>query len=159
MVGAGESKGIGGLGRPMAGGERRMVEALLDDVHGQFIAAVVAGRKLERADVLRFADGRIVSGSQAKDLRMVDALGGLEEAIEGAATLAGLPKPPRVVGPRRKFSVIDLLRNELGLGGCWALRGAPPIFKTPLYLMDLGPPLTPHPSTRFRSSPFPASVS
>jgi len=136
IVKAGEYKDIGSFARPMTPDERRMLQALLDDVHGQFIAAVVAGRKLERADVLRFADGRIVSGSQAKDLRMVDALGGLEEAIEGAATLAGLPKPPRVVGPRRKFSVIDLLRNELGFGGFGAFRGSLPLFKTPLYLMD-----------------------
>lgn len=136
IVKAGEYKDIGSFARPMSPDERRVLQALLDDVHGQFIAAVVAGRKLDRADVLQFADGRIVSGSQAKALRMVDALGGLEEAIEGAATLAGLPLPPRVVGPRRKFSVTDLLRNELGLGGLGAFRASLPLVKTPLYLMD-----------------------
>ena len=113
-----------------------MLQALLDDVHAQFIAAVAAGRKLDRAEVLRFADGRIFSGTQAKELRMVDALGSLEDAVDGAAALAGLPKPPTVIGPRRKFSLVDLLRNELGLFGAGAFPRALPIFKTPLYLMD-----------------------
>lgn len=136
VVKAGEYKDIGNFARPMSADERRVLQALLDDVHGQFIAAVAAGRKLDRAEVTPFADGRIFSGRQAKDLRMVDELGGLEDAIDGAATLAKLPKPPRVVGPRRKFSFSDLLRNELGLGPLGALRGALPLFKTPLYLMD-----------------------
>lgn len=136
VVKAGQYKDIGNIGRPMSPEERRLLQAVLDDVHGQFIAAVVAGRKLDRAEVLRFADGRIVSGSQARDLRMVDVLGGLEEALDGAATLAGLAKPPRVSGPRRKFSVVDFLRNELGLDRLGALRSSLPLFNTPLYLMD-----------------------
>jgi protease-4 len=118
----------------MTAEERRILQALLDDVHGQFIAAVADGRKLDRAEVRRFADGRVFSGSQAKTLRMIDALGGLEEAVDGAATLAGLPKPPRVIGPRRRFSVVDLLRNQLGLAGF--ATPTLPLLRTPLYLMD-----------------------
>jgi protease-4 len=136
IVKAGEYKDIGNFARPMSVDERRVMQALLDDVHSQFIAAVATGRKLDRAQVLQFADGRIFSGSQAKELRMVDTLGGLEEAIDGAATLAGLPKPPNIIGPRRKFSVTDFLKSELGLAGLTALRPSLPLFKTPLYLMD-----------------------
>ena len=136
VVKAGEFKDIGNFARPMSPEERRVLQTLLDDVHGQFISAVAAGRKLDRAQVAQFADGRIFSGSQARELRMVDALGGLEDALDGAATLAGLPKPPRVIGPRRKFSLTELLKNELGLSGLASFRSGLPIFKTPLYLMD-----------------------
>lgn len=136
VVKAGEFKDLGSFARPMLPEERRVLQALLDDVHAQFIAAVAAGRKLDRVEVLRFADGRIFSGTQAKDLRMVDALGGLEEAVDAAATLAGLPTPAKVIGPRRRFSLGDLLRNELGLLGAAAFPRALPLFKTPLYLMD-----------------------
>jgi protease IV len=83
-----------------------------------------------------FADGRIVSGAQAKALNMLDELGGLEEALDGAAVLAGIPKPPRVVGPRRKLSIMDLVRNRLDLGQWSAVPPALSVFKTPLYLMD-----------------------
>ena len=135
VVKAGRYKDIGNIARPMAPEERRILQTLLDDVHAQFIAAVATGRKLDPTEVVGFADGRIVSGAQAKDLHMVDALGGLEEAVDGAATLAGLSRPPRVIGPRRKLSIMELLRNQLDLRG-WT--GASPLslMKTPLYLMD-----------------------
>ena len=136
VVKAGQLKDIGSFSRAMTPEERRVLQVMLEDVHGQFIDAVAAGRKLDRGRVLAFADGRIVSGAQAKALNMIDALGGLEEALDGAAELAGIPKPPRVVGPRRKFSVMDLVRNRLDLGQWASVPPALSVFKTPLYLMD-----------------------
>jgi len=137
VVKAGQFKDIGNVGRAMTPDERRVLQGLLDDVHSQFIAAVAAGRKLDREDVVRFADGRVFSGAQAKDLKMVDALGGLEDAVLAAGKLAGLPSPPSVIPPKRKFSFVDLLRNQFGGGAASALfPPALPAFKTPLYLMD-----------------------
>lgn len=137
VVKAGQFKDIGNVGRPMTADERRVMQALLDDVHGQFIGAVAEGRKLSREEVQRFADGRIFSGVQARELKMVDALGGLEEAILAAAKLAGLPSPPAIIQPRRRFSIMDLVRNQLGHTPAGALlRPGLPAFKTPLYLMD-----------------------
>ena len=133
---AGAFKDPPSFARAMTPEERRVLQALLDDVHGQFIGAVAAGRQLDRREVAGFADGRVFSGVQAKALRMVDALGGLEDAIDAAAMLAGLPKPPRVIGPRRRISILDLLRSQLGVPGFGALRPVLPLFKTPLYLMD-----------------------
>jgi protease-4 len=141
VVKAGEFKDVGNLSRPMTPEERRVLQTLLDDVHAQFIQAVADGRKLEVGEVRRFADGRIFSGQQAKDLGMVDTLGSLEDAVNRAAVMAGLPVPPRVIPPRRRISVFDLLRNEVRSwlpAGLTATRLAPalPMFKTPLYLMD-----------------------
>jgi protease-4 len=137
VVKAGQFKDIGNIARPMTPDERRVLQALLDDVHGQFIDAVAVGRKLPREQVVQFADGRVFSGSQALALKMVDAMGGLEDAVNAAAKLAGIQGTPPVERPRRKFSIVDFFRNELGLpspGGL--LRPALPVFKTPLYLMD-----------------------
>jgi protease IV len=137
VVKAGQFKDIGNPGRPMTPDERRVMQALLDDVHGQFIGAVAEGRKLPREQVQRFADGRVFSGVQAKELKMVDMLGGLEEAILAAGKLAGLPSPPAVIQPRRRFSIMDLLRSQFGGSPAGALLSpALPAFKTPLYLMD-----------------------
>jgi protease IV len=136
VVKAGRFKDIGNFARSMTTEERRLLEAMLQDVHAQFINAVAAGRKLDRAQVLGFADGRIVSGVQAKALNMVDALGGLEEALDGAAMLAGLSTPPKVIGPRRRLSIMELLRNHLDLGAWTSLPPGLLVFKTPLYLMD-----------------------
>jgi protease-4 len=137
VVKAGRFKDLGSFSRPMTPDERRVLQELLDDVHGQFIEAVAEGRKLQRADVLRFADGRVFSGVQAKELRMVDTLGSLEDAINEAAKLAGIPTPPGVIRPSRRFSVFDFVRNQLGLRlGGLTLAPALPGFRTLLFLMD-----------------------
>ena len=136
VIKAGQFKDVGNFSRPMTPEERRVLQSLLDDVHGQFISAVAQGRKLDEGEVRKFADGRIFSGSQAKGMKMVDAVGSLEDAVNTAAKLAGLPLPPHVMLPKRKFSFYELLRSQIGLPAPTGLAGRPPIFKTPLYLMD-----------------------
>lgn len=139
VVKSGQFKDLGNVARPMTPEERRLLQAVLDDVHAQFVAAIAEGRKLDRVEVVTMADGRIFSGAQAKANRMVDELGGLEDAVNGAASLAGLPSPPRVLFPRRRFSISEFLRSQLvllGIPGLAILRPDLPVFKTPLYLMD-----------------------
>lgn len=136
VVKAGRYKDVGNFSRAMTPEERRILQELLDDVYGQFVNAVAEGRKLDRETVLRFADGRIYSGQQAHRLKMVDELGGLEEAIEAAGKLAGISGRPKLVYPRRRFSLVDLIKNQVGWGPVGALLPALPTLKTPLYLMD-----------------------
>ncbi len=69
---AGKFKDIGSPLREMTAEERNLLDSLLENVRGQFIAAVSKGRKLPLDDVRKLADGRIYSGEQAKDLRLVD---------------------------------------------------------------------------------------
>ncbi len=135
VIKAGQYKDLGNFARAMRPDERQVLQSLLDDVHGQFIDAVAAGRKLQRAQVVRFADGRIFSGAQAKRLSMVDALGSLEDAVNAAGTLAGLKVPPRVIAPRRRSSIINLLRSQFGFSAGAFLPARLPLFQTPLYLM------------------------
>jgi protease IV len=135
VIKSGAYKDIGNFARPMKPEERQVLQSLLDDVYGQFVTAVAERRGLERKAVLGFADGRIYSGQQARTLKMVDELGGLEDAIEAAAKLASLPGKPKVVYPRRRFSLRDLLSSRLGLDGATSLLPALPSLKTPLYLM------------------------
>ncbi|MBI4240077.1 MAG: signal peptide peptidase SppA [Candidatus Rokubacteria bacterium] len=136
VVKSGQFKDLGNFARAMSREERKILQALLDDVYNQFVDAVADGRGLPRRAVLSFADGKIFSGHQAKELRMVDTLGGLEEAIEGAAALAGLPERPKLIFPRRRFSLLDLLRNQLGWMGPASLPGGLSLLKAPLYLME-----------------------
>ena len=135
VIKAGAYKDVGNFSRAMTPEERRILQALLDDVYGQFVAAVVKGRGLDEGTVRTFADGRIYSGQQAHALKMVDELGGFEDAVEAAAKLAGIPGKPKVIFPRRKFSFSDLLRGQLGLGAPAGLLPALPALRTPLYLM------------------------
>jgi protease-4 len=135
VVKAGAYKDVGNFARAMTPEERRILQSLLDDVYDQFISAVAEGRGLDPQAVRAFAEGRIYSGRQAHGLKMVDDLGGLEDAIEAAAKMAGLPPKPKVLYPRRRFSLRELLRNEWGLGPVSQMLPALPTLRTPLYLM------------------------
>jgi protease-4 len=135
VVKAGAYKDVGNFARTMTPEERRILQALLDDVHGQFIAAVAQGRGLEESAVRAVADGRIYSGAQAKSLKLVDELGGFEEAVEAAGKLGGIPGKPKLILPRKRFSFTDLLKSELGIGVPSTLLPSLPTLRTPLYLM------------------------
>ena len=135
VVKAGAYKDVGNFARTMTAEERRILQALLDDVHGQFITAVAQGRGLDESAVRAVADGRIYSGAQAKTLKLVDELGGFEEAVEAAGKLGGVPGKPKLILPRKRFSFTDLLKNELGVGLPSALLPTLPTLRTPLYLM------------------------
>jgi protease-4 len=94
IVKAGKFKDIGSPLREMTEEEHRLLEGLLENVHGQFIAAVAKGRKLTIEQVRPLADGRIYSGEQALSLHLVDQLGGLRDAVYLAAQRAGITGDP-----------------------------------------------------------------
>ena len=137
VVKAGAYKDIGSFARAMKPEERQVLQALLDDVYGQFVKAVAERRGLDEKTVLGFADGRVYSGQQALALKMVDEMGGLDDAVEGAAKLAGIRGKPKVVYPRRPFSLRGLLQNRLGLdSAAGQILPALSSLRTPLYLMQ-----------------------
>lgn len=76
--------------RALTEAERGVLQELIDSSYGQFVAAVAEGRGLEEEAVRRFADGRVFSGAQARELGLVDELGDEERARKLAAELAGL---------------------------------------------------------------------
>jgi protease IV len=86
------------------------LQALVVDVYDQFVDAVAAERGLEREAVLPYADGRILSGRQALEARLVDRLGNREDALATAGTMAGLGRRPRIIRPPEpRVTVLDLL--------------------------------------------------
>jgi protease-4 len=136
VVKAGAYKDIGNFARTMTPEERKILQALLDDVYSQFVDAVAEGRGLDRKDVLAFADGRIYSGQQAQALKMVDELGGFEDAVEAAGKLGNISGRPKLLYPRRRFSFRDLIESRLGLPPTTSLLPALSGIRTPLYLMQ-----------------------
>jgi protease-4 len=113
VIKSGRYKDVGSPLRRMSDEEQALLQSVMDDVHKQFIEAVAAGRSLEVADVKALADGRIFTGRQAKDAKLVDELGNLEDAIQLAADISGIEGEPKVVEPHRRFSVRELLESRL----------------------------------------------
>lgn len=113
VVKSGRHKDIGSPFRKMSDEDRRILQSVMDDVHTQFIEAVAEGRSLDVSDVQPLADGRIFTGRQAKEIKLVDELGNLDDAIRLAADLAGIEGEPKVVEPRKRFSVRELIESRL----------------------------------------------
>lgn len=112
VIKSGRHKDIASVFRGRSKEEREILQAVLNDVHEQFITAVAEGRKMLPDDVRKVADGRIFTGKQALKIGLVDELGNLEDAIKVASRLAGVKGEPKIVTKKERFSLIDLLRGQ-----------------------------------------------
>jgi protease-4 len=109
----GKYKGSGAEYKPMSAEERELFQGMLDDVLKQFKAAVSTGRKMKMVDVDKIADGRVFSGNQAKNVKLVDELGTLKEAIAEAAKMAGIKGEPKVIYPgKHKKRLMEMFLDE-----------------------------------------------
>ncbi len=122
VVKSGKLKDMGSPERPITEEERALLQGLIDNVHSQFVDAVVASRHLT-ADIVRpMADGRIFSGEQAKEKGLIDDFGNFTDAVMLAAELGGLDTGntmPRLIYPAKKdFPFLELLRGE-GSDAIW----------------------------------------
>ncbi len=73
--------------------EKVIMQEMTDQLYDQFVQVVVEGRSLSEDKVRELATGQLYTGVQAKELGLVDELGGLNKAIDLAASLAGIEKP------------------------------------------------------------------
>jgi protease-4 len=91
--------------RPFTEGEREKMMKMMEEMYREFLELVAARRNMKIEEVDKIARGRVWAGSSALDLKLVDQLGGLNDAIEEAKKLAGIP-PEEGVGmviyPRKK---------------------------------------------------------
>lgn len=112
-VTAGKMKDSGSPFRDMTSEERQYFQGVLEDVHGQFIAAVAKGRGLKVEDVQPYADGRVFTGRQAKEWKLVDELGGFDEAVAEAGKLGGIKGEPKVEYPHHEKKLLrELLSGD-----------------------------------------------
>jgi len=112
VIKSGRHKDIASVFRKMDKEERTILQGVLDDVHEQFIKAIADGRKIPFDEVKKLADGRIFTGKQAMEVKLVDELGTLEDAIAVAGKLTGIKGEPEVVTRKEKFSFTDILRGK-----------------------------------------------
>jgi len=89
--------------RPAGPQEKEMMQQLIDHFYLGFVEVVVRGRKLPHAAVRELADGRIYTSDQALNLKLIDQVGYLDDAVKTAQKLAGL-EAARVVRYHRPGS-------------------------------------------------------
>ncbi|MFN2556085.1 MAG: signal peptide peptidase SppA [Nitriliruptorales bacterium] len=113
-VTAGEHKDMLAPGR-MTPERRAILQTMADQLYGQFVTAVAEGRGLPEQEVRALATGQPYTGTQALELGLVDALGGLDTAIEQAEELAGI-EDAELVELRPSF-LEQLFGGSAGLKG------------------------------------------
>lgn len=112
--------------RPMSTYERQIMQKNIEQVYSDFVNKVSAGRDMDFTSVDSIGQGRVWSGASALNIGLVDEMGGLNDAIEGAAELAGIEnysikELPVAEDPYTKLLKqisgdvrINLLKKELG---------------------------------------------
>ncbi len=109
IIKGGEFKDIGSPYREITPEEKKLLQDMIDDVHDQFINDVAAGRGLDVEAMREVADGRILTGRQAKELGLIDEYGNLYDAIDLAAEMAGV-ESPAITEFQRATLLSELLR-------------------------------------------------
>lgn len=93
--------------RPFSPREKTILQAGVDSTYLHFKQMVAAGRNMSVDAVENIAQGRIWTGVTAKEIGLVDEIGGIDEAIAGAMQLAGIKTYNIVEYPEQKSSVLD----------------------------------------------------
>ena len=102
VIKSGKFKDSGSPVRTMTKEEKNLLQGVVDDVHSQFVQAIVNGRDLPENDVRKIADGSVFTGKRALELKLVDQLGGLEDSIEWMKKALHLKNRPKIVQKKEK---------------------------------------------------------
>lgn len=102
---------LGNALRPLTDGEKALLLKMVEQGYDTFITRVANGRNLSKAMVDSIGQGRVWTGEQALERKLVDAMGGLDDAIVKAAALAKMTNYKVVYNDRAELSWKKMLRS------------------------------------------------
>lgn len=102
VVKSGKLKDSGSPFREMTPEDREFLQGLINKSYEQFVRMVAESRKLDIDKVKEFADGRIILGSEAKLLGLIDGIGGIKQAAKIALELINDNAEPEIIMPKKK---------------------------------------------------------
>jgi protease-4 len=113
-VTSGKLKNAGTIFRPLTPEEKKYFQSLVNDMHDQFVQDVARGRHMDIEKVRALADGRAMTGRQAKEAGLVDELGGFNKSLEVLRLLTGIKGEISLVqGPPEKSSLLEKFLGKL----------------------------------------------
>ena len=113
-VGTGKHSDMGRIDRNMTAEERAYIESIIDKIYDTFLGRVAEGRKMSKEEVHKVAQGRVWTGTMAKEVGLVDELGGLNRAIELAAAEAGMDTYKLKEYPKAKDQIMEMVNALQG---------------------------------------------
>lgn len=92
VIKSGELKDIGSPSRHLTEKEQQVLQTLINEIFADFKSIILENRgtRLDKERFNEILDARIVSGRQAKEIGLVDALGNKKDAVKKAAELANI---------------------------------------------------------------------
>lgn len=104
---SGNLKDAGNPFREMNDSDKAYFQDVVDNSFGQFLDVVAKERKMDKTTLLKYANGRVFTGLQAKEYGLVDSLGTFEDAIRITSKMAGIEGEPRIVREKKRFSFFE----------------------------------------------------
>ncbi len=101
-VSTGEFAELGRPDRALTANQGQFIQNMVNTIYSDFLSIVARGRKMDTAQVALLAQGHIYSGIRAKELGLVDQIGGLQDAIAAASLKAGIKDYEISMRPRLK---------------------------------------------------------
>lgn len=100
---------------PFTDAQREKMVRFIESIYTLFVARVAASRKMKPEEVDAVGGGRVWTGAQAREHGLVDAFGGLYEAVQKAREMAQLPEatPITLARPPQRTPLVAQLANKL----------------------------------------------
>ncbi|MEI8215705.1 MAG: signal peptide peptidase SppA [Eubacteriales bacterium] len=111
---SGKNKAMGDYTKPMPPEQLAIFHSLVDEAYEQFIGIVADGRKLDIETVRKIADGRIYTAKQAKDLKLIDRIGTLDDAVNDIRSTYNLQNSKVLDITYVNNSVLGMLFSKAG---------------------------------------------
>src|ERR1700734_349328 len=114
VIKTGEFKDTGNPARDLTPTEQAYMQSLIDNMFGQFIQAVADGRGMKFDDVKAIANGKVWTGEQALDMKLIDKVGDFESVVKDTAKSVGISGEPTLVHPEKdRRTLLDLMLGDV----------------------------------------------
>ncbi|MEO6694412.1 MAG: signal peptide peptidase SppA [Ignavibacteria bacterium] len=118
IIKSGELKDAGNPFRELNEKDREYFQDIVDDSYDQFLDVVSVSRKMDKEKLREYANGRVFTGRQAKEIGLIDSLGTLEDAVIIAARMSGIDGEPTIIKEKERYTLIERIldtfsNNEL----------------------------------------------
>jgi len=114
VIKSGKYKDLGSPLRELKDPEKKILQDLVDELHLQFVNDVAKARNIDIKTMTTLADGRIYTGEKALNLKLIDRLGNLDDAVRWAGEMADIKGELNPVYPKEdKITFIKKLASTL----------------------------------------------
>jgi protease IV len=110
----GEFKDTGDPTRDLSPAEKAYLQALIENMYGQFVEAVAEGRHAKADDIRTIANGKVWTGQQAFSMKLIDQIGDFQDAVKDTAKSVGISGEPVLVHPDKdRKTLLDLMTGDI----------------------------------------------